>query len=124
MLKKINLALHDEAFYSACILVVVSLASFGLGRQSVVGQGSMETMGTVTSTTVRPASFAPEQMTETVLVTGTSTVQYVASKNGTKYHLPWCSGAQRISEENKVWFTSKEDAEAAGYSPAANCKGI
>lgn len=49
---------------------------------------------------------------------------YVASKTGEKYHLPWCSGAQRIKEENKVWFKTKAEAEAAGYTPAANCKGI
>jgi methylphosphotriester-DNA--protein-cysteine methyltransferase len=49
---------------------------------------------------------------------------YVASKNGTKYHLPWCSGAQRIKDENKVWFKTKEDAEKAGFMPASNCKGI
>jgi hypothetical protein len=28
-----------------------------------------------------------------------STGQFVASKNGTKYYLPTCSGANRISEE-------------------------
>jgi hypothetical protein len=49
---------------------------------------------------------------------------YVASKSGEKYHLPWCSGAQHIKEENKVWFKTKAEAEAAGYTPAANCKGI
>lgn len=49
---------------------------------------------------------------------------YVASKNGTKYHLPSCSGAKRIKEENKVWFNSKAEAEQAGYEPAKNCKGI
>jgi hypothetical protein len=54
----------------------------------------------------------------------TSEKKYVASKNSTKYHLPWCSGAARIAEENKVWFASKEEAAAAGYAPAANCKGI
>jgi len=48
----------------------------------------------------------------------------VASKNGTVYHFPWCSGAQRINEENKIWFTSQEEAQAAGYRPAANCKGL
>ena len=52
------------------------------------------------------------------------TARYVASKNGTKYHLPTCSGAKTIGETNKVWFASKEAAEAAGYAPAANCKGI
>lgn len=50
--------------------------------------------------------------------------KYVGSKNSTKYHLPWCSGAARIAEENKVWFESKEAAAAAGYTPAANCKGL
>lgn len=49
---------------------------------------------------------------------------YMASKNGTKYYLPSCSGAKRIKEENRVWFGTKEEAEAAGYSKAANCKGL
>jgi hypothetical protein len=49
---------------------------------------------------------------------------YVASKTGTKYYLPWCGTAKRIKEENKVWFATKAEAEAAGYAPASNCKGI
>jgi len=49
---------------------------------------------------------------------------YVVSKNGARYHYPWCSGAQSIKEENKIWFDTKEEAEAAGYTPAANCKGL
>jgi len=50
--------------------------------------------------------------------------KYVASKNGSKYHFPWCSGATRMKEENKIWFETKEAAEKAGYGPAANCKGL
>lgn len=49
---------------------------------------------------------------------------YVGSRTSDKYHLPWCSGALRMKEENKVWFSSKEEAEARGYSPASNCRGI
>jgi len=49
---------------------------------------------------------------------------FVASKNGTKYHYPWCPGAQSIKEENKIWFSTKEEAEKAGYQPASNCKGL
>lgn len=49
---------------------------------------------------------------------------YVASKNGTKYYLPSCGSSKRIKEENKVWFATKEAAEAAGYGPAANCPGL
>ncbi|MFZ3044134.1 MAG: hypothetical protein WA058_03480 [Minisyncoccia bacterium] len=50
--------------------------------------------------------------------------QIVASKSGTKYYLSSCAGADRISEINKVWFSSVAAAGAAGYAPAANCKGL
>lgn len=49
---------------------------------------------------------------------------YMASKNGSKYYLPTCGSAKRIKEENKVWFGTKAEAEAAGYEPAANCPGL
>ena len=49
---------------------------------------------------------------------------YVASKSGTKYYLPTCSGATRIKDENKVWFATKQAAEAAGYCPSSTCKGL
>ena len=45
----------------------------------------------------------------------------VASKNGSKYHFLWCSGAKQIKEENKIYFNSEEEAVAAGYTLAANC---
>jgi hypothetical protein len=48
----------------------------------------------------------------------------VASKSGMKYYLPTCAGADRISGDNKVWFPSKEAAEAVGYTPASNCDGL
>ncbi len=45
--------------------------------------------------------------------------KYVGSKNSNKYHLPDSSTAKRIKEENKVWFQSKEEAEAKGYVPGS-----
>ena len=48
----------------------------------------------------------------------------VASKKGRKYHLPECPGAQRIAQENKIYFSTKEEAEETGYQPAANCPGL
>ena len=50
--------------------------------------------------------------------------KFVGSKNGTKYHYPWCPGATKIKEENKIWFQTIEDAKRAGYTPAANCPGL
>lgn len=51
-------------------------------------------------------------------------ITYVGSVNSDKYHLLWCSGAKTISEDNKIYFSSKAEAEAAGYKPSGNCKGI
>lgn len=59
-----------------------------------------------------------------VVAPSVSGQKYVASKSGTKYHLPTCTGAKKIAEKNKIWFATKEEAEQAGFSPASNCKGI
>jgi methylphosphotriester-DNA--protein-cysteine methyltransferase len=48
----------------------------------------------------------------------------VASKSGTKYHLPTCPGAKQIKSTNLITFNSKQEAEAAGYTPASNCPGL
>lgn len=44
-----------------------------------------------------------------------------ASKNGTKYYADGCPGSDRVSELNKIWFTSARAAENAGYTAAAGC---
>jgi hypothetical protein len=99
-------------------IVAVAFGAFALGRLSVEE----------TREPVRieyPAASAQTEAAGVVLGTSATDVKaYVASKTGAKYHLPWCAGAQAIKEENKLWFATKEEAEAAGYQPAGNCKGI
>ena|SRR3989344_9628553 len=123
---KVNGAL-DSNIYIAIIIIMVALASFGLGRLSkmeelktpikIIGETNLENQASVTNTLNNKE--IKNSMGESSLAK-----QYVASKSGTKYHLPWCSGAVNIKEENKIWFDSKKEAEKAGYSPASNCKGI
>lgn len=43
---------------------------------------------------------------------------FVGSKNSNKYHLPTCTVAKRIKPENRVCFSSKEEAEKRGYVPS------
>ena len=112
------------------LIIIVSLASFFLGRASINNsQGSIvaDTYNTQSASLAESAiKRPPTQDTDNVTAKGeqTNTGGYVASKNGTKYHLPWCGSAQQIKEENKIWFATKEEAEKAGYTPAGNCKGI
>ncbi|MES2436869.1 MAG: hypothetical protein V4519_02565 [Patescibacteria group bacterium] len=61
-------------------------------------------------------------------VTSTSTMSsidkglFVASRGGKSYYKPTCAGAKKLSEKNKIWFQSKEEAERFGYKLAKNCK--
>lgn len=123
------------------LIVVVSFSSFVLGRLSVTenaesSHGVVQVSNVIEATqpltvetdTVVPSGTTPKpspvvSQTKTVPVAATEGM-YVGSKNGTKYHLPWCGSAKQIKEENRVWFASKEEAELAGYTPASTCKGI
>lgn len=101
------------------IIIFVGLGGFGMGRLSV-STGNIDVpvklINEVSSRESQSASSLNSFKNEAGLV--------VASRNGTKYHYPWCSGAKRMKEENKVWFDSITSARAVGLSPAANCKGL
>ena len=76
----------------------------------------------VTKQTAAIVSTAPPVVP--IIAPVASTGAYVGSKTSDKYHLPWCSGAKRIKAENQIWFTTKAEAERAGYTPAGNCPGL
>lgn len=93
------------------VIFLVALASFGLGRLSA------------TEAARPPVSIGralqegePRGMAVGGLV--------VASRTGSVYHYPWCSGASQIKAENQIWFKSEEAAQAAGYAPSKSCKGL
>jgi hypothetical protein len=115
------------------ILVLSSTASFGLGvlagRDMAspgalvpvgAGKGGLEVLD-ASGVRVTPGALPAAAIAPILGVPGQGSV---ASKSGTKYYLPTCSGVGRIKEENKVWYATKADAEAAGLTPAANCPGI
>ncbi|MDO8443661.1 MAG: hypothetical protein Q7S78_01585 [Candidatus Azambacteria bacterium] len=47
---------------------------------------------------------------------------FMASINGAAYYPKGCPSANRIKEENIIWFGTKEEAEMQGYKPAQNCE--
>lgn len=46
---------------------------------------------------------------------------FVASRNSKIFHKSSCPYAQKIKEENRIWFNSEKEAEDKGYSPHAYC---
>jgi hypothetical protein len=105
---------YEKDLILVAVIILVALISFGLGRLSKIGESrvpvTIENLTGAVDNAISPVSSAKGN--------------YVASKNGTKYHYVWCSGAATIKEENKIYFSTAEEAQKAGYTPAANCKGL
>lgn len=53
---------------------------------------------------------------------GTGAAQnFVASRNGTKFYPAGCKSADRIKTENRVYFSTKDEAIRAGLEEATSC---
>lgn len=117
MLSKLKekVKIYKNDIITASVIILIALIAFGLGRLSVLLEKK---------TPIRIENMSENASSTLPAGTASSKELFVASKSGTKYHFPWCSGAQSIKEENKIWFSSKEEAEKAGYKPATNCKGL
>lgn len=117
-----SLLTNDQVFYSLLVLLV-ALGSFALGQASLapLKQKLPDSRAVLLIASSTPAQklASPESKAQ-----NNSTAEIVASRSGTKYHLPNCPGAQQIKEENKIYFTSQGAAAAAGYTKAANCPGL
>ncbi len=102
------------------VIILLGVFSFGLGRLSAIKENHTQVK------LCNEENYKENNITSNSGSNEKSNVKenYVASKTGKAYHLPWCSGARRIKDENKIWFNTKEEAENAGYKPASNCKGI
>ena len=143
IIKKFKALVGNDALFTTALVLLVGIGSFGLGRSSLTESVSPEAVvanvAVTGETTAKPSSrptpaataqpttqkAAPEPITEAVVPEAEAgEAMYVGSKNGTKFHLLTCPGASQIKEENKVYFTSKQEAYSKGYTEAANCKGI
>ena len=113
----------NKDFLTFSLILLVAIGSFGLGRLSV-----LDLRTSPIRVELPPQSGITGQEAAPIAAAGAGEGQaqgkLVGSINSTKYHFPWCSGAQRIKEDNKVWFASAQDARARGYTPAANCPGL
>ena len=118
--------LNSRDFFFSAIIVLVSFASFGLGRLSLFeSEREPVRVENALIAGVGVAGEAEEKKENIALgLPARAGGQIVASKMGAKYHFPWCAGASQIAEKNKIWFDSVEEAQKAGYAPASNCKGL
>ncbi len=130
-----------ERYFTITIIILVGIGSFGLGRLSVIESAknsvvvensllkvdgnSVSTDEEVSRRSSQTASAISSVNSGKISVNQTEAGgKFVASRNGAKYYFPWCAGAIKIAEQNKIWFNSETEARAKGYTPAVNCKGL
>ncbi|MCK6463056.1 MAG: hypothetical protein L6Q29_04570 [Candidatus Pacebacteria bacterium] len=113
---------NEKDLFLAVVIVLVAAISFGLGRLSKIREEK-------TPITLETNNLAANLILSAPKINISASTQpqdkiFVASKNGKKYYYAWCESAQKIKESNRIWFTTKEEAEKYGYEPAANCRGL
>jgi len=111
------------------LFILIGFSAFALGRLSATKLRDQRGVVVETIAPTLSSTDAAEREGEGTRVpkqngTPTKAPFLVGSKNSTKYHFPWCSGALRIKPENLITFSSYEEARAAGYTPAGNCDGL
>lgn len=114
-----DFALKIKPFFTFLSMMLGALLFFGLGRLSALEKDYSPVSIVKSQVQVPQVIEAPQ-----VVVQPASDGEVIGSKNGTKYYLPWCGALSRIKLENRVVFASAALARQAGYTPAANCKGV
>lgn len=121
----------ESKYFVAVVIMLVAVISFSLGRISQIQEKREPVRVINLNNPLNPPYNNGETGKETdqtaSVANSTNTTNaeiVVGSKNGAKYHYPWCAGAKQIADKNKIIFNSIEEARAKGYTPASNCKGL
>lgn len=106
------------------LVAVVSLIVGGMMVLSPSGKGNAQPAAVQAS---QKAFSAPQKIAEIEKSkeTASSTEKsgsFVASRQGKKYFPVDCGSAKTIKEENRVYFGSEVEAQAAGYERTLSCK--
>jgi hypothetical protein len=143
-MEKIKLIIESKPgkdILSVIILILVGVGSFGLGRLSnssekndlIIEKGELPILqASVVDAALSPAHSTSINAPKSVpigenkpLATKSSVAPkkaYFASNRGSKYYHIGCTGGKTLKEENKIWFSTKEEAESSGYELSSSCR--
>ena len=109
------------------IIILVGLGSFGLGRLSKnVNLGLKieypdQEANAISSVDESSANlFLNSNISENNKKINSG--NYFASNRGTKYYSLGCSAGKTIKQENRIYFNTSTEAQAAGYELSRACK--
>ncbi len=137
-MEKIKSFISSEAGKDIMVVLIViltGLGSFGLGRLSKENASTgvkieypkelTSLAGNAISATTPVVKAAPTQKVVPASTnTSTTTLaikNYFASSRGHKYYPAGCSAGKSLSMDNRIYFSTREEAEAAGYTLSNSC---
>ncbi len=108
-------------YLSYAILVLIFLIGMGIGFLLKSGNGASQITIDKNMKIGLPVQVGLPARTDLTAQISLPMGNFLASINGKAYYPKDCAAGNRIKEENRVWFDTKEEAEIQGYQPAQNC---
>ncbi len=118
---------YQHGFFIGLCLLITAGIGYNIGRIWAIHYPTTADAQTASVSGIsngsKPVQKGPRISVKPTIAPTPADPRVVASKaSGSKiYHHPWCSGAKRIKETNKLWFDNEEAAIQSGYTLAANC---
>jgi hypothetical protein len=103
------------------IVILVGLVSFELGRLSKENSSRGIKIQYTDQNINQPANVV-SAFTQTQNITNNSGKTFFASSKGSKYYTISCSAGKTIKQENRIYFTTGEEAQVAGYTLSSSCR--
>jgi len=107
------------------IIILVGLGSFELGRLSKNDTGILKMeykdQNSTQNTDITDSGVVGFTQSEIPKTANSSGKNFFASSKGKKYYTINCSAGKTIKQENRVYFTTGEEAEKAGYTLSSEC---
>jgi hypothetical protein len=102
------------------IVIFVGLGSFELGRLSIESPSSLKIISN------QGSQQNTDQTANVISATGSTNATssgktFFASSKGSKYYSISCAAGKTIKQENRVYFATGEEAQAAGYTLSSAC---
>ena len=109
------------------IVILVGLSSFELGRLSKNNGTSgikIEYPNQYEKVTTNVISAVNINTLNPKIIQNSNSAgkNFFASNRGTKYYSIGCSAGKTIKQENRVYFTTGEEAQKAGYELSSSCQ--
>ena len=101
----------------AAVAIIVVIAIVGVLASGMLSSGTSDSVTSNSNSEV----VAPVADNNTSDDTSSSATEYWASAKADKFHLPTCEWAEKISDNNKIVYHSRDDAVDDGKVPCGVC---